>query len=244
VWQVPIIDSIQILDQPYALWTNYQHANVPLIFGSVEYEGNWMALYVCQNFVVNQSCVNVLSFESGAFLPNVSDVQTVMNLYNFGDYVNSTNPIALFEAIGRYLGDFVVDCGTFFATDVLAKNSSNEFWRYYFIHNTIKWDFNFLNATHLVDIAYVFNTSVFGENFTTAEISLAEDVVTYWNNLHLYGNPNGPNIEKSGLTYWPAYSSDNESVIVFQTGGNYSLISQPEHSTCKIWDDIFNSAWN
>jgi len=102
------------------------------------------------------------------------------------------------------------------------------------MHATEQWYFTPCNATHLVELAYVFNTSLFGENFTAPEFTLAADVISMWNSFHLYGNPNVGN----PFVNWSSYQPNSTSTLSIQMNRQYHLIEQPVKPLCPAWLEV------
>ena len=63
-------------------------------------------------------------------------------------------------------------------------------------------------ATHVDDLAYLWQYLGLTPPLTDAELALSDQIIDYWNNFQRTGNPNGSH-SQAGLPVWASYSDGN-----------------------------------
>jgi carboxylesterase type B len=124
-------------------------------------------------------------------------------------------------------------------------------WIYHFDHlmsfGPQVWGPNYTicytHVCHGSELPFVFhpNASAFNLSYTPQEEVLSASMVAAWTNMAKYLDPNGPSGEgvpsKSGASlYWPAFTLDNQSSIVFDTPN--SIVHNNFTDECNWWDAI------
>jgi carboxylesterase type B len=223
-------------------------ANNPLMVGYANYEGNQFAWLALRIFTKNPHPALNASFPLffgilNATLPYTQDIiQNVANYYaNLS--VNGNYYIPLREA----LGDYGIKCGIArTAYNALNGLGRNNVYNFFFQHDTADWRYTFLNATHTVEVPYLFltNGTIAETKFTPEEIRLARRLVKYIGNFQDTRNPNEeprnrdpalPNV--NNLPNWPKFKKDKASTLAWDLTSD--VITLPVPAPCKIyWDNL------
>jgi len=150
-------------------------------------------------------------------------------------YNNYTAAGEYFAGLSALLGDLFIECGVDHVSRCVSNNSTKNF-QYLFTHASSSWEFTYLNATHAAEVAYVFGNSIFNTTMNPQEIELSNNIINYFHNFHLTGNPNGKNVP----SVWPFFDETDNSVITFQVGNTYNVVMDPASKLCVNWTTIFS----
>jgi len=225
----PVIDGVQILGEPVALFQQgLFNRKAPLLLGRNAVEGNFITwFWNNDSTTITPSGYKYLTqVIFSMYLYSPQDVSDVLKWYN-----QTIEEEGLFDGISVMFADTFIDCGTSYIARAMANHSASVFY-YYFTHPTQNWDLSFLNCTHLTELPYVFNTSLFGSEFDADEQRLSNSVVEYWHAFHLTGNPN-----TNGQSVWPVFSPADPSVLNFDIfpNGTFPTVFDPADSLCPLW---------
>ena len=87
------------------------------------------------------------------------------------------------------------------------REKGNQGFVYYFSHVPPGGEAR--GATHVSELAYVFNQAEQNPKWTPADNLLSDQIARYWVNFAASGNPNGAN-----LPQWPAYQADKAASVM------------------------------
>jgi len=215
---IPVIDRQTLTEQPIASLVYGRSIPVPMIFGSVGNESQWLAWLLLGGSGQTQPPIDVVAYNT--LLGTMAALLPFPSAANYTNWYQSLAQSSGYAtAFYRAANDSVFTCGVNFAADY----NPNRIWRYNFIHTPSQWFFSFIGVTHQADLAYVFGRPLFGELFTAPELQLSKDMRAYVDNFHRNADPN-----KSGLPNWPIYTrGGSQNTIAFEVGGNYQLLASP-----------------
>jgi len=235
---LPVVDQVTLLAQPYLLFSGLKSASSvkPLLIGSNQVEGNIFA-YIAfggvqcteQQFNASQSTLMAESSFSN---------QTAMNVL-WNDYVQMGPNVGWWQAASACQEDEYITCGATYAAAQVQSVAGATVYSYRFDHASANWDFTMLNATHGVELAYVFQQPIMRTILTAQELQLSTDLIAYFDSFHRYGSPSKamPN-----LPHWPLYDSNSISVMTFEVGRNYQLVEADSIASplCPAWRSAFS----
>jgi para-nitrobenzyl esterase len=209
------VDGYVLNDTPEATIQAGAHNHVPLVIGTnaIELAGMFPQMFPQQPI---QNCVAYDAFGVALF-PNL----VVPLLQTFP--CNPWDPPSAFNQAVRLVGDGVFTCPSRRALRGAASTQSEPVYRYLFTHGA---------AVHTAEVPYVFgDIGTYLPAGSPAELTLQDQIESYWVNLAATGNPNG-----AGLPTWNAYNPDADNALVLDTPiGNTSGI---ESQGCAFWDSV------
>jgi para-nitrobenzyl esterase len=210
----------------------------PIIIGHALYEGNqfaYLALRIVKNVSVPTLDCNFTQFVGILYnsLPFTTNVTNGIAQY-YSSFKNGTN---FYVPLREALGDFGIKCGNIRTALNGVKGLDKNVYNYYFTHNTESWRFTRLNATHTVEIPYLFRTNgtIFETKFTTAEKKLSDRLAKFSDNLQNIGRPT-KNEKK-----WPALKkSGEESTYTWDLKSEKIDIDIP--ASCEVyWNAVVDN---
>jgi len=228
----------------------------PIIIGYSTYEGNQFA-YLALKIVTNSSnpplnatynqYVGILR----SSLPFTLDVTLQVAKFYAPLSVDGNYYVPLREV----LGDYGIKCGSSSAMYSALAGFGADVYTYYFRHNTVNWRMAFLNATHTVEVPYVFlsNGTVSEAQFNPQEEKLARGIVKYLGNFQDTYNPNnarrwfdnkdededevsGPALPDCGkLPEWPSFRNTTERNTTLAWDFDFPRIQLPVPPSCAVF---------
>lgn len=227
----PIVDGIDILQQPFDAFVAGKFASMPTMLGTVRHEG---VIFVDQAWTRPVS-----SLEYGVILLGVfhEQMKKVLDMYPL------TNASDARPALATMATDYIFTCPNRVAVRAIAKSKEarNNTFFYNFDHvlsfSHAAWgpnySFCFDQVCHGSELPFHFHA--FSDNIPTLdEEKLSRDMVIFWTNFAWTGNPNiGPN---SPSIKWPEYSADSDLNMRLTTPPQVQqhLLGQ----ICDKWDSI------
>jgi para-nitrobenzyl esterase len=237
-WE-PIIDGLELRDQPRFLFEQGEFAYVPTIIGVVRDEG-W-GNFVRRTFPAG---VTLAEYEQWVATEFGNDAASVLALYPAANFASPE------EALARVLGDGQFTCEARRLADLIAdgglrgRGPHEE-------HDTGKrvkspvflfsYDYVIpdLSATHVVhgsESNIIFGNSYASVNLpphtlTAADLALHVVLGGYWTRFAATGDPNDP------AAPWPVYSKNHEAHTIFDT-----TITSAENlggGVCEFWSGLF-----
>ena len=87
---------------------------------------------------------------------------------------------------------------------------------------------NLPGAGHTKELSYLFHQS----ELTPAQRAVSDQMIRYWTNFAVNGDPNGP-----GLPAWPLYKADEQMMMVFEPSGAKADAGVYQRGNCKFWNE-------
>ncbi|XP_033126573.1 uncharacterized protein LOC117124450 [Anneissia japonica] len=227
---------------------NIIEANVML--GELEDEGNVVLPMVFPSYVDEAPIVNQTDFDMVVdimtikVLPTELSRKTTKLFYLTDDHI--TDPTAdRKECINQLIGDIWFTCPNTRAAKYLVS-AGNDVYTYHWTQVPSKslWKVTWLGATHAEDLSYVFGshfnehmTQLYG-GFTTEDIMLTKNIITYWTNFAKTGNPNSAGNNSTSLDFaeWPKYTLSDQSYKEIKTGMPNGKNIKPQ--VCEYFNEI------
>eukprot|EP01102_Stenamoeba_stenopodia_P007556 TRINITY_DN2118_c0_g2_i1.p1 TRINITY_DN2118_c0_g2~~TRINITY_DN2118_c0_g2_i1.p1 ORF type:complete len:557 (-),score=113.23 TRINITY_DN2118_c0_g2_i1:19-1689(-) len=258
--QLPVINgqTADLADQPYRLIKNgLFNKEVDYLVGSNEYEGN-LFIYEGDGETVHLNATQYDTLLITSILGNNLPESFVSRIKDIFQPIQQSQ--GYFAAASGYAGDFFIVCGTRnlvnSAYNYTQQNGyKSQIWRYLFSHTPSFWlnnddmNINFLNATHVTELPFVFSDNIFGIDINTEEeVLLSKQIIQYWSQFASCGNPNGVvSLDSSSrygpLQLWPAYDPANADVTIINLNLDFGLASDIWGYYCEQLEDLifFNS---
>jgi carboxylesterase type B len=218
----------------------------PIILGSAKYEGNQFAFLALQ--ILSGGAIPELKATFEQFfgilqltIPTLSSAQLQQVVAYYSNYsVNGDYYVALREA----LGDYGINCGISRTLTNSLVGLRSKVYNYYFTHNTQAWTYDFLNATHTVDVPYVLlsNGTLSNAQFTSAEKKMARRIVKYIGNFQDTLNPNkekrkNPSLPEVNIKSWPTLKKAKKSTLSWDL--DFKVIKRILPASCDaLWNNI------
>lgn len=227
----PIVDGIDILQQPVEAFAAGKFTSMPTMLGTVRQEG---VIFVYEAWEKPVSQVEYDAVLLGVFHENVLEVLSMYPLTNTSDARS---------ALATMATDYIFVCPNRVVTRAIAKSSEgrNHTFLYHFDHvlsfDESAWGpnytFCFGQVCHGSELPFEFHS--YGDNTPTSdETKLARDIIIFWTNFAWSGNPNiGPNVPS---IQWPVYTAESDL--------NMRLSTPPQiqqnllREICDQWDGI------
>ena len=214
----PVVDGVEIPDDPRNLASEGRVHNVPVLLGSNKDEGTY--------FVNIPRNISTSTFHNHLEKMLGKDLaQSAAEHYPPSQY---SSP---WWALTHLIGDSVMTCPTRrTARWLTGREEAANVYEYFFQHEpefSERCDLNW-GAYHSSELIYVFNMQSL--LWTEGEKNLSLQMVRYWTKFARYGNPNGV-----GDLRWPAYSNSSDTLLVLDTPEVFNE-SNVNSEKCNFWD--------
>jgi len=224
----PVVDHVQIMNSPPILWKNGMfNKKAVLIVGSTEYEGNLLNWLVHGNPPMNRTTYLQNQQENWGSIRKAPWVVQ--------EYSEVVEAQGYWQALSNSMGDGWIACNAAQAANNSWANQG-QVYRYLWTqppHSV--WIPQWLNATHSVELPYVFHVS--GLPFTPAQNTLSLQTIGYWASLAHCDNPNGcSSFPGQTRPKWPQYNAAAQNtMIVLST--SITFATDFERETCQAWNE-------
>lgn len=214
---VPVVDGVNMPDQPAAMLAGGQFAKVPVLLGSNKDEGS-------------------IFFALGLTVTSDSDYQTLMDgmFFGKGAEIVAQYPASAFggstsKAATAAVGDGFFSCPTRRTARGFAAGGAPVFL-YYFTHAP-KSLFGDLGSFHSAEVPFIFGNSYLGITLDAQQKELSKAMRGYWLGLAKNGDPNG-----GSAPSWPKYDAAGDQNIVL----DLAISSQTglKKTECDFWDSL------
>lgn len=240
----PIVDGVDVLDQPIDIFALGKVASMPVIIGTTSEE---TVFFIYEGFPKPVSSLELDGLELAIFGAHYKAVHEKYPPLSGQD----NRPLA--AVMGT---QYTFSCSTRHAVWGLtnltrAGEVKNPLWLYVFNHSmSFDWGkgFEFCNghSCHGVELPFVFHSaSMGGLNYTADELVLTNSMVEYWTTFAHTGNPNptSENERFGQLLSWPEYRVDpvtgtkTAGYMRFKTPKS-DVLTDYDSDICKFWDSI------
>lgn len=221
VWG-PVIDGVEILDDPRKLAAAGKFNKVPVLLGTNMDEGT---LFVKASHDLNVT--GMYEFVSELFGEETGSL--VMQQYPLSNYSKDHPENTAWWALTHVFGDSQMSCPARQTARWLSKATGHPVYLYFFDHilEIIKLFVPFKGCCHGSELPFVFD---FHPAFLgKGELPLAEQFVRYWTRFATSGDPNG-----GSDPVWPAYEEATDMNIEMNL--TVSAMSGLKNELCNFWD--------
>jgi para-nitrobenzyl esterase len=226
----PIVDGVEIPDQPRDLYEVGAFNRVPVIIGSTRDEG-WT--FVNRSFPAG---LTTDQYEAAVRSEFGAESAAVLTIYPTGDYASPK------EALVRIAGDVDFTCEARRVARLIERTKT-PVYRYSFDReiDTVVPD----HVAHGMDVNFVFGNNYGPPLFpayalTGEDLALSNAIIGYWTRFALTGNPN---IEDPAIVHWPAFTHPtgqgrgaDKYLILESTIREGQRLAE---ARCDFWDAYF-----
>ncbi|PRP79689.1 hypothetical protein PROFUN_12587 [Planoprotostelium fungivorum] len=226
VYGVPVIDGVNLLDQPLLLFDAGRYKpNTSFIIGINKdegtnlsegfYDGITALLPTLTTSVILQELAVILNY-------NASLVPNVVSAYNFPQtYTTAVFNVssAEFRSWIDFVGELIIDCGSIAAIKSLASQGT-PVHAYYFDYVNDDPYSRLYGAYHSSEVEYKYNLT---GNGNADQQKVSATFVNYFEQYQLNSDPNPvvsrdtprawSNVRQNGL-YWPLYNTSTNSTLI------------------------------
>jgi para-nitrobenzyl esterase len=238
-WQ-PIVDGIEIPDQPRRLFERGDFEHVPTLIGSTRDEG-W--LFTSRSFPAGVSLSQYLTWLASEFGDEADQVAAA---YPAANYPSPQEALARVVGDGQFvcearrLGDLIADGGLRgrgpHEEHGVGKRVKSPVYLYSYEY--VIDDLSLGHVPHGVEGNIIFGNNYSGAPFnvnhalTVADLTLHTEMAGYWARFAATGDPNGGNALE-----WPEYRKNHENHIVFDLA--LSSGADLRQEACEFWSPFF-----
>lgn len=225
---VPVVDGVEVPDQPRELYRRGQFARIPVVVGSVGDEG-WN--YVDRSFPVG---LDTLQYERAVRTEFGMDADAVLRMYPATAFANPK------DALARLTADVEVVCeARRLARALHADGAPVYVYSFEYIVNDVTPG----RSIHGLDQNFTFGNNFANHPLTAADVSLFRTLSTFWARFAETGDPNPP----GAPVQWPPYRpgpfeppvdpayADWHYVFADRVGVAHHL----RDAQCNFWEPFF-----
>jgi len=232
-WTIAV-DGDEVPQDPYYAFLSGNYHKIPTIIGDVSEEAVPF-IYLSLNFTVNDA-----EYVAGLTAIFGLDAARVLEKYPPKPFVGDKRP-----QLAKLGTDYIFACSQQNATSAIASRSPGQVYYYEYAH-PLSFDAWGPRYTHCIghvchgaELPILFHSAnlvpAVGFNFTKDEDTLSKNLVTYFGNFIISGNPNKP---MPVPLEWPLFNEGQRPAIVFDTP-QVSLTSNWKSDTCRsLFDEI------
>jgi len=214
---VPVVDGVNMPDQPAKMLADGTFSKVPVILGSNQDEGT---IFFTIGLTVT-SDADYLALMDGMFFGHGAEVVAAYPASAYGGSVK--------DAAAAAVGDGFFGCPTRRTARAFAAAGAPTYL-YHFEHapKSILGD---IGAFHSSEVPFVFRNPYIGVMLDDAEQKLSDTMIGYWSGLAQKGDPNG-----GSAPAWPKYdaASDQSLTLDLTVKASTGLLK----SACDFWDAL------
>jgi para-nitrobenzyl esterase len=225
----PIVDGVEISDQPRALFEQGKFTHVPVLLGSVRDEG-WT--FVNRSF---PSPMTELEYEQAIQSEFGSDAATILNQYPLAAFASPK------DALAELVGDVEYSCeARRVARLIEATKTPVYLYSFEYEVDPVIPD----RVAHGMDVNFVFGNNFGPPLFPAytlgpADLAFSHAIGGYWTRFASTGSPNGDGTSVE----WPAFShpvgSGRGADKYLILDGTIREDKRPNESRCDFWDSFF-----
>ncbi|XP_071826398.1 cholinesterase-like [Apostichopus japonicus] len=247
---VPVVDGVLIPDKPLYLLKSRQFKNVDILIGSNKDEGDLLALRAYPTYIIRDR-PPFMSYDE--FRTRLRDYVYFYNHnldfdaieQQYVDHASIDTPgVSFLPTFSNIITDQAFACPAL-STALFYSLAGNNVYSYQMTHEpswTIFLGDNgpaWVGAIHGEDIQFVFGWEMNPvmkdrANLTEEEVYMSVQVMRYWANFVISGNPNTPNQDGYQYERWPSYS---ESTKLYKTLSlNFDNGEFLKENDCHFWN--------
>lgn len=214
---VPLVDGVNLPEQPAKMLADGSFNKVPVIIGSNKDEGT---IFFTLGLNVT-SDTDYAALMDGMFFGKGSEIVAQYPASAYGD--------SLSKAAAAAVGDGFFSCPTRRTARALAAGGAPVFL--YHFTNAPQSILGDLGAFHSAEVPFVFGNSYIGISLDEQQQALSKTMRGYWLGLAKSGDPNG-----GGAPTWPKYDAAMDQNIVLDL--TISTQAGLKKAACDFWDSL------
>ncbi len=226
---MPTIDGSILKEQPAKSFAEGRFEKVPVINGNNANEGEIIVMF---SHEYRFAALDAEDYPARLnYLVRSDDkVPLVLERYPLENY---EDPGA---ALSAAFGDHTFVCQEKFTSDAIARHAP--VYSYYFTYpeaDFILPEMRELGAFHSAELQFLFNEPMawFESEFSGEELTLSHNIMDYWSQFALTGNPNGK-VDHP----WPTYNENRQRLQIDLALGHTDAAESDE--ICNFWHGLMN----
>lgn len=240
----PVIDGVEVIDDPRALAAAGKIAPVPILLGT-NYDEGTIFTKGSHQLAGGQEYLDAIAAVIGADLAPTIAVQYPPTLYN-----GTLSASSAWWTLSHVLGDAQMTCAARqsarWMTSPSRQGGPQKAFVYFFKHTLdilqVATVVDPIGCCHASELLLVFDFTVgLAED---GETELARTVVKYWTNFAIYGDPNGDAADPNPPPAWPEYGGAAVDVVAgldINSTAKQPLITPLvglKKQSCDFWANI------